>query len=53
MIFYLNKEMVRWLKRFFPVREVKYHDISLICIGPGCSYDGVIIKEIEEIKDNK
>lgn len=53
MIYYLNKEMVRWLKRIFPTREVKCYGISFMCIGPGYSYDGVTIKEIEEIKEIK
>ena len=52
-IMYLNKEVVKWIKRTFPTREVKFHDIDFIAIDYGCHWTGVIIKEIEDIKEEK
>lgn len=51
MIYYLNKEIVKLMKRIFPIKEVKYEDINFIAIDCGCPYSGVIIKEVEEIKE--
>lgn len=48
MIYYLNKEVIKTLKRSFPIREIKYHDFSFMSIGPGCPYNGVVIKEIKK-----
>ena len=52
MIYYLNKEMVKFIKRTNTTRKVKFHDVDFITIDVGCPYSGVIIKDIEEMPRN-
>ena len=46
-----SKEVVKFIKRIYPIRKVQFHGIDFIAIDGG-PFEGTILKEAEDIKND-